>query len=245
MLPRVDLVVTSPPYDHLRDYGGYKYNFKETADHIKLVDGGVIVWIIGDAVINGSESGTSFQNALYFMEIGYRLHDTMIYQKRGCPYPDIKRYDQIFEFMFVLSNGAPKTVNLIKDKINVCSGGKVARRHGDRQRSGVVSENSAYRKDRDRVVRDVGVRENIWRVSNCDNRTDRNGHPAPFPLSLAKDHIQTWSNEGDTILDPFVGSGTTLRAAKDLHRKAIGIEIEEKYCEIAAQRLAQDVLQFS
>lgn len=69
-------------------------------------------------------------------------------------------------------------------------------------------------------------------------------HPCPKPLKLYKWLIDELSNEGDTVLDPFMGSGTTLRAAKDLGREAIGIEIEEKYCEIAARRLSQGVLEF-
>jgi len=240
-LGKVDMVLTSPSYDGLRDYGGYVFDFEKTAQSISVLDGGIIVWVVGDQVVKGSESGTSFRQALYFMQLGYRLHDTMIYQKCGCPYPDPLRYDQIFEYMFIFSQGKPKAVHLIQDKKNAYQGFKTARLHGDRQTDGTVKENSAYRNNPNKTVKEYGNRENIWRIKNCDNSVDRNGHPAPFPMRLATDHITSWSNAGDTILDPFMGSGTTLRAAKDLNRKAIGIEIEEKYCEIAAKRLGQEV----
>ena len=71
---------------------------------------------------------------------------------------------------------------------------------------------------------------------------ERSAHPTQKPLGLLHELTLRHSNTGDLILDPFMGSGTTLRAAKDLGRKAIGIEIEEKYCEIAAQRMAQMVM---
>ena len=70
----------------------------------------------------------------------------------------------------------------------------------------------------------------------------KNGHPTQKPFGCISPLIVASSNIGSTILDPFMGSGTTLRAAKDLGRKAVGIEIEEKYCEIAAQRLSQEVM---
>lgn len=67
-------------------------------------------------------------------------------------------------------------------------------------------------------------------------------HPAQKPICRLGQYIQISTNENDMVLDPFMGSGTTLRAAKNLSRQAIGIEIEEKYCEIAAQRMQQEVL---
>ena len=80
----VDLTVTSPPYDNLRTYNGNsQFDFEGIAKELFRVtkDGGVVVWVVGDANINGSETGTSFRQALYFKEIGFNLHDTMIYQK--------------------------------------------------------------------------------------------------------------------------------------------------------------------
>ena len=66
-------------------------------------------------------------------------------------------------------------------------------------------------------------------------------HPARFPLQLARDHILSWTNPGDLVIDPMTGSGTTLRAAADLERRAIGIEINPEYCQLIRRRLAQSV----
>ena len=112
----IDMVLTSPPYDNLRDYKGYTFNFEGIAQEIYRVlkDGGVCVWIVGDATIKGSETGTSFRQALYFKEIGFNLHDTMIWYKTN-PMPYIKKncYTPCFEYMFVFSKGKPNTFNPI------------------------------------------------------------------------------------------------------------------------------------
>lgn len=224
----VDMVLTSPPYDNLRDYKGYTFEFEQTANEIfrVLKKGGVCVWVVGDATIKGSETGTSFRQALYFKEIGMNLHDTMIYQKASYAPKTHRRYEQVFEYMFVLSNGIPSTfTGLLKE--NVVKAGSASGKHT--QPDGSKKAMSAPRKSHSLLT-------NVWKYAP-DNR---NEHPAPFPLSLAKDHILSWSNEGDTILDPFLGSGTTLLAAQELGRKGIGIEISEEYCEIARKRLAMN-----
>lgn len=228
----VDMVLTSPPYDNLRNYKGYSFDFEATAQEILRVlkPGGVCVWVVGDATIKGSETGTSFRQALYFKEIGMNLHDTMIYLKDQMAFPDTNRYYQAFEYMFVLSKGKPKTINLIADKINK-SFGRFVDKTGCRNPDGTLRKTKSGTGN---PIKQKGIRWNYWLAYNQQRGI---GHPATFPLSLAKDHILSWSNEGDTVLDPFLGSGTTLLAAQELGRNGIGIEISEEYCEIARKRL--------
>jgi DNA modification methylase len=233
----IDLVVTSPPYDNLRTYGGHSWDFEGVARELWRVikPGGVVVWVVADATIDGSETGTSFKQALRFMEIGFRLHDTMIYLKDQCSFPDTVRYYAAFEYMFVLSRGQPKAINLIADRANKSAGRDV---HGmDRRPDGSL----VPRPCAGNIIKSLGVRWNWWMIYHQHRGIETN-HPATFPESLARDHILSWSNEGDTVLDPFSGSGTTVKMAKHSGRNAIGIEINEKYCEIAASRLSQGVL---
>ncbi len=235
----IDLVVTSPPYDSLRTYGGHSWDFDGVARQLWRVikPGGVVVWVVADATIDGSETGTSFRQALRFMEIGFRLHDTMIYHRQAAnPSSTAGRYWQNFEYMFVLSKEQPVTVNLLKDRRNLNR-----RMGGDavRQKDGTILKGDRGSKE----LEQFGYRENVWKYLCGGGLMGDNGnHPATFPESLARDHILSWSNEGDTVLDPFSGSGTTAKMAKLMGRKAIGIEINEPYCEIAASRLAQGVL---
>jgi len=239
----IDLTVTSPPYDNLRTYKGFTWDFENLAKELFRVtkQGGVVVWVVGDATIKGSETGTSFKQALYFKEIGFRLHDTMIYEKSSCVYPEVNRYYPIFEYMFIISKGKPNTASLIKDRANIYSGDKIARKTGNKKYNGDRVPNSAYKKDINRRINDYGIRYNIWRYSAGGGHvtTDKiaHSHPAIFPEKLAHDHIISWSNENDIVLDPFCGSGTTCKMAKKLNRRYIGIEIAKEYCEIAEQRV--------
>jgi DNA modification methylase len=231
-LPKVELVVTSPPYGTVRDY--IKYEGVDTLAVLsevtpKLNDGGVIMWNTADQVIDGSETGQSFREALHALSLGLRLHDTMIYCREGVNFPDANRYHPAFEYMFIFSKGAPHCFNGIKDRKNKWSGTTV---HGTQRetdgRMTVPSQNGS-------LIPNVGLRLNWWIMKPASTEPTLD-HPARMPLPMALAHIQTWSNGGELVLDPFMGSGTTLRAAKDLGRKAIGIEIEERYCEIAAKR---------
>jgi len=219
----VDLVVTSPPYDDLRTYNGYSFDFESIAEELfrVLKQGGVLVWVVGDATKNGSESGTSFRQALFFMQLGFRLHDTMIFEKNSSTYPASAngvRYSQIFEYMFVFSKGKPKTANLICDKPNKWAGFK--------DFSGKLKN----------PVPDFSPRNNIWRYVTSFNGVK---HPAPFPEQLAIDHVLSWSVEGDVVYDPFMGSGTTAKAALMSARRFVGSEISADYVEIAEKRLEQ------
>lgn len=237
----IDLTVTSPPYDDLRKYDGYFFDFKKTAMELFRVtkNGGVVVWIVGDATIHRSETGSSFKQALFFMDCGFNLHDTMIYQKDACPYPETNRYYPSFEYMFVLSKGKPKTANLISDKRNKHFGESATGTGRDKE--GNLKEHCATKNKTGRKVKEFGVRANVWLYSVGKWKTTKDKiayeHPAIFPDALARDHIITWSNEGDTVFDPMMGSGTTGKMAVLLKRSFIGIEISEKYFEIAKQRI--------
>ena len=234
-----DLTVTSPPYDNLREYNQYEFDFTTIAKELFRVtkEGGVLVWVVGDAVIDGSESGTSFRQALEFMEVGFKLHDTMIYEKNGSSFPARRtgsRYSQIFEFMFVFSKGKIKTHNLICDKANRWAGSTTFGVPSNRNKDGSI------RKSKGKVtVADFSPRNNIWRYNTGFGYStkDKINHPASFPEDLARDHIMSWSNEGDLVLDPFSGSGTTAKMAKMLNRHYIGIDISQEYIDDSIKRL--------
>jgi len=242
---KVDLVLTSPPYDNLRDYGGQTFDYISTIETIVPVikKGGVCVWIVGDATQNGSESCTSFRQALKFIDCGLSLHDTMIYEKNGPPYPSKDKYYQTFEYMFVFSKGKPSTVNLITDRKNKWVGQKWSSGRTRRTIDGELKRQDWYVGSQN----DYGVRFNIWRYHTGAGYSTKDKvafeHPATFPELLAQDHIISWSNPNEIILDPMVGSGTVLKNCKKLNRHSIGIEIEERYCEIAANRCRQEVME--
>ena len=231
----IDLIITSPPYDNMRDYNNSSiWNFeifKNIAKELQRVlkEGGIIVWIVNDTTNKGSETGTSFKQALYFKEINLNLHDTMIWQKETNPFTHKNRYINIFEYMFVFCKGKLKTANLIKDRKNKHGGTKV---HGtQRERNGSVRLPTRMGKE----IKEYGSRFNVWQITT--EKQNKTGHPAVFPINLAQDHIKTWSNENDTVLDCFMGSGTTGLACKKLNRKFIGIEKDKKYFDIAKNRI--------
>lgn len=235
----IDMTVTSPPYDNLRTYKGFSWDAEGLIAELYRVTkpGGVVVWIVNDATVNGSETGTSFRQALAFMDAGFSLHDTMIWKKRGVPFPDKIRYSSNFEYMFIFSKGKPKTVHLIADKPNIWAGSKVS--GTARQADGSTIPHSASRIGDGRKVKPYGVRYNVWEVT--EEKANKTGHPAVFPVALVRDHIITWSDPGDVVLDPFMGSGTTALACIETGRKYIGFEISEEYCDIAAQRIGDAI----
>ena len=237
----VDLTVTSPPYDNLRTYNGYTFNFEEIAKELYRItkDGGVVVWVVGDATIKGSETGTSFKQALYFKEIGFNLHDTMIYAKNnvGMYDPRNKRYKQSFEYMFIFSKGRVKTYNPIQDK--PVKSKIISRPHGRR------IDGSFRKRKSDIIAKPFQDRFNVWTYfTGATISKDKIAfqHPAIFPEKLAEDHILSWSNEGDTVLDPMCGSGTTLKMAKLNNRNFIGCEISSEYCDIIKERVGCEII---
>jgi len=243
-LPRecIDLVVTSPPYDDLRTYGGHTWDFYGVAWQLKRVlkPGGVIVWVVADATKDGSETGTSMKQALHFRELGLNLHDTMIWDKPFIVPRPSNRYESSAEFMFVFAKSKPKTVNLIKDKQNVGAGRKITGHKRGVNGQPEYLHGAAVGKE----VSEIGTRHNVW-VIDANRGTNGHDHPATFPNQLAADHIISWSNPGDLVLDPFTGSGTTCKAAKELGRNFLGFEINPEYCKIAERRIAQGVLDFA
>ncbi|MBN8653155.1 MAG: site-specific DNA-methyltransferase [Cytophagales bacterium] len=247
----IDLTITSPPYDELRTYNnkirgtktefnGYTFHFEKIASELYRItkDGGIVVWIVGDATIAGSESGTSFRQALFFKECGFNLFDTMIYLKppRGAV-GNNNTYWQSFEYMFVLCKGKPKTINLIKDREN-----KEARK-GDNGTKRLQNGNLLQLKRGG--YGEFGRRTNVWeyRVGKGHSASDEfaYAHPAIFPEKLAQDHITTWSKPGDVVYDPMMGSGTVAKMCILEGRKFIGSEINKEYCKIANKRIASVV----
>ena len=241
----IDLTVTSPPYDNLRHYkssiASWNFDkFKSIAEQLYRVtkDGGVVVWVVGDATINGSETGTSFRQALYFKEIGFNLYDTMIYQKNSLPM-NHRRYEQDFEYMFILSKGKPNTFNPIRVPCKYY--GKDSPREGQYySTTDEIKRKMRSGKKRTQIKKDK-IKGNIWYYVTGKNHSTMDdiafGHPAIFPEKLAEDHILSWSNENDIVLDPFMGSGTTGKMAVLNNRKFIGIESVKDYYDIAEKRI--------
>ena len=239
----IDLTVTSPPYDNLRNYSdSLEWNFdvfKNVANNLLRITnkGGVIVWVVGDATINGSESLSSFKQALYFNEIGLNLHDTMIYHKdNAVPVGGSNRYFQAFEYMFVFSKGTPKTFNPITVKRR--------NKHNDKRTEryrGVVRNADGEFVKKIVKIKDEVKKQNIWTYTVGGGNSTKDGyafkHPAIFPEQLAEDQILSWSNEGDTVFDPFMGSGTTGKMAQLNNRNFIGTEKVKEYYDISCERL--------
>ena len=234
----VDLTVTSPPYDNLRTYNDklvWNWDiFTGIAEQLFRVTkkGGVVIWVVGDATINGSETGTSFKQALYFKEIGFNLHQTIIYQKTGGQIGSLKAYYKRTEYMFVISKSMVKTFNPICD-VKTVKSGKTYKGGGGMQKNGKIAQTVSLTSSQ------YGKRTNIWKYdpANASKMLNNINAPAPFPEKLAHDHIISWSNEGDTVLDPMMGSGTTGKMAKLLNRDFIGIEKKKEYFEIAVNRI--------
>lgn len=247
----IDLTVTSPPYDNLRTYKGkikddvvfdeyFSFPFVEMAKELFRItkDGGIVVWVVNDQIVDGGESGSSFRQALKFQEIGFKIYDTMIYHKNGAPFPETGRYSQVFEYMFIFLKGKkPNSVNIIKDKENRWAGVSNFGKRSSRTKEGEIKKMENF------TVANFGSRYNVWYINNGAGWTTKDkyayDHPAMFPESLAEDHILSWSKEGDLVFDPMCGSGTTLKMAKLNNRKYIGIDINQEYVNISKRRVEE------
>jgi DNA modification methylase len=241
----IDLILTSPPYDNLRTYNNkvsenknnFSFDFNKFSSEFYRVlkVGGVLVWVVGDQVKNGGETANSFRQVLGFINDGFTLYDTMIYMKNGSPFPEKRRYSQVFEYMFILTKGKPKTVNLIKDKENKWSGFSNFGKRVMRTKYGNLKEMPKF------TIAEYGTRYNVWKYNTGKNYSTKDSiafnHPAIFPEELAEDHILSWSNENDIVLDPMVGSGTTSKMAKLNNRNFIGFDINEDYIDISNKRI--------
>lgn len=237
----IDLVVTSPPYDDLRTYGGLSWDFEGVAKELTRVikKGGVIVWVVGDATVNGSETLTSMKQAIYFKDVcGMNVHDTMIYRKANYTPLTHNRYEQEWEYVFVFSKGKPKCFEPIKVPCTYAGQKTWGKPKLYKDNTGELTQVDGY------TVSSEKIHGNIFEYRVGSTQTGKVDHPAMFPEELATDHIQSWSKEGDIVLDPFAGSGTTLKAAKELGRHYIGIEINDDYIPIIERRLAQEFLSF-
>ena len=232
----IDLTVTSPPYDNLRTYNGYSFDFESIAKELYRTtkEGGVVVWIVGDGTKNGSESGTSFKQALFFKECGFKLYDTMIYRKQNYIPLTHKRYEQEFEYMFVFSKGKPKTFNPIM--VECKTKGSKTKGRTFYQTNSQNKPTAGHKNDEVKALKQKG---NVWQVPT---KAGTKGHPAQFPEILANDHIISWSNEEDLVYDCFMGSGTTAKMAKINNRNWIGSEMSSEYFDIATERIKETEL---
>lgn len=234
----IDLTVTSPPYDNIRTYNGFDFDFKSVAKELYRITkpGGVVVWVVGDETINGSETGTSFVQALYFKKIGFNLYDTMIYRKLNRPPLNHLRYEQEFEYMFVFSKGKPKTINLIREECKLV--GKITRGTVRNQGGNTLVVKHGYGKP----VKATKPLGNIWTFAVGQEKEVAGAHPAIFPKELAHNHIITWSQPGDLVYDPFMGSGTVAKVSILNKRNWLGSEISKEYCKLIEEQVATTLL---
>lgn len=255
----VDLVVTSPPYDNLREYNdSSSWNmdvFYQVADEMirVLKPGGIICWNVADAIVpfhgkkkgtGTSKSGSSFRQCIYMQDKGLNFHDNLIYAKHGPRFASndkSTRYSNVYEYVFVMSKGAPNYVSLLKDRPNKTAGTASVRGGGGglRTKDGSLTTNDPT-KAKKKITPEFGIRFNIWTISNVfgtTGQTDRRAyeHPALMPNGLAADCIKSYSQEGDLVLDPFMGSGTTARQAYLLERDYIGFEIDPTYHKLCEE----------
>lgn len=233
----IDLTITSPPYDELRDYRGYNFDFENIARGLYRVTkkGGIVVWVVGDKVKKGNRSLTSFRQAIFFQELGFNVHDVMIYRKKNTPFMRSNGYTNCFEFMFVFAKDKPKVFNPIKSRTV-------------RQGFEMMPHNKGADGVNKKILKELKGEKtltNIWEyaVGLGGTTSDRIAfeHPAVFPEKLVEDHILSWTNEGDIVYDPMCGSGTTCKMAAKNSRHHIGHDISQEYIDIAKKRVQGNI----
>jgi DNA modification methylase len=220
----VQLVFSSPPYPGAKMWGmsdGDLFSLNESAlteSHRVLDDGGVMAWQVAD-VPSGDhgvmQTTTTTTTTHVCNQLGMKWRTHIIWDK-GITNP----------LPAPCFMRRPAVLHLTHEHVLVFHKGGWTPRE---------------KKWREGMTGDWRLRS-VWTIG--PESATAAGHKAPFPEELAIRVLDLFSLEGDTVLDPFCGSGTTLKVAKNMDRRAIGIEIEEKYCEIAAKRLSQEVLDF-
>lgn len=234
----IPLTVTSPPYEGLRTYDGLAdWNFMDVAKELYRITmpGGVVVWVVQEQIVNGSESGESSRQRLAFANIGFRLHHTMVLGKLGGHQHSKGRYGGALEYAFILSKGKPRYFCPFRDKKNKEAGREKI--FSNRRIDGTFPAKKKAR------VHPYGFRSPIWFYATGKHHTANEDyafdHPALMPQQMAEDFILSWSKVGDLVFNPFAGAGTVLKMALLNHRRYLGFEINPKYVEIARRRLKE------
>ncbi|MFH1192783.1 MAG: transcriptional repressor LexA [Candidatus Jorgensenbacteria bacterium] len=233
----VDMIITSPPYDSIRDYKGFSFNLHETGKEIfrVLKGGGIAVMVIQDQTKNFGKSLTSFKTIIDWCDnVGFKLFETTIYRKYGAEGAWWnKRFRVDHEYMPIFLKGdRPHYFNKEHLKIPSKHGGKTLTGGGTRLTNGVRINTRPIK------INPMKCRGTIWEYMTAgDGSRLKHQHPATFPNQLPYDFINCFCPPGGIVLDPFVGSGTTTVAAKNLGRKYIGIDIAKEYCNIAERRM--------
>ena len=230
----VPCTVASPPYGALRHYhGNHQFDFEAAAAELWRITrpGGVVCWVVREEVVDGSESGEASEQRLFFRDLGFRLHQTIVMERYGSRARSPGRYGESLEYAFILAKGKPATVRLLRDRRNKTAGKLVTATHR--------YPDGSYRVQRYEVD-EWGYRKAVWYFAQGMHvATDPVArlHQAPMPEAMAEDLILSYSREGDLIFDPFAGVATTAKMALLNHRNYFGYEINAIYHARGEERL--------
>jgi site-specific DNA-methyltransferase (adenine-specific) len=233
----IDLVVTSPPYDNLRDYNGYSVDLNETGKNIYriLKDGGVAVMVIQDQTKNFGKSLTSFRTIVDWCDnVGFKLFECVIYRKNGTEGAWWKnRFRVDHEYMPIFLKGEkPQYFNKDSLKVKSKHGGKIMTGFANRKTNGETGKSIT------KAINEMKCRGTVWDYLMAGDKDPvKRKHPAPFPDKIPFDFINCFCPPNGIVLDPFVGSGSTVVGAKKLNRSFIGFDISEEYCNLTRKRL--------